>query len=135
MKLSGWAGNRVPCDFLHLKSSNLWSDWHLENRVTAGDITRPGREVQEQGAPDGGSLLVGSFSTTTRRGGNSGPSVQPVSCLIQSHQPLGLAGFLNHRDAWRPEEGGDGARWGGSRSPAESGLDVTPWSLGTCSLM
>lgn len=103
--------------------------------MTARDITRTGREAQGGGAPAGESFLVsplgGSFSMTARRGGTCGPSGRPVSCLRKSPPPFGLAEFLNHRDAWRSRGGrGRAARLGGSRSPAESGLGVTAWSLG-----
>lgn len=66
-----------------------------------------------------GSFFVRSLSTTAPRGGHSGPSVRPVSCLMQSRQPLSLAGFPNRGDArrsrggwglgapgWQPQSGG-----------------------------
>lgn len=52
-----------------------------------------------------GSFLVRSLSTTAPRGGHSGPSARPVSCLMQSRQPLALAGFPNRGDARRPRGG------------------------------
>lgn len=56
-----WAGDRVPRDFLHWKSPRLWDGCHLENRVTAGDVSHPGREAQGGGAPDGGPSSSGPF--------------------------------------------------------------------------
>lgn len=101
MTLSGWAGNWVPRDFLHLKSPNLWSGWHSEEQEDSWGITRPGRKAREGGAPDGGSFLVSStrwllFRYRNREEEPAGPSVWLVSCLITNSLPFGFAEFLNH---------------------------------------
>lgn len=67
-----------------------------------------------------GSFLVRSVSTTTPRGGSSGPCVRPVSCLIQSHQPFALE---SRRRPAVPRRVGAAVR-----RKEESGLDVTPGS-------
>lgn len=99
--LSGWAGNWVPRDFLHLKSPNLWSGWPLEEQGDSWGVTRTGRKAREGGAPDEGSFLVSSarrllFHYRSREGEPAGPSARRVSCLIASPLPCGFAVFLNH---------------------------------------
>lgn len=104
--------------------------------MTAGDITRTGREVRAGGAPDGGSFLVSAtrwllfHDHTAKR--NLRAFAQPISCLVKSPRPFGLAGFLNHRDAWRAVPRRAGTRRAGVGAAVPQNLDwmSPPWSLG-----
>lgn len=126
MTVSGWAGNWVPRDFLHLKSPNLWSVWHLEKQGDSWGITRTGRKAREGGAPDGGSFLVSStrwllFRHHNREEEPAGPSLRLVPCLITSPLPFGFAEFPNHSKRLTVPRR-VGTRSAGVEAPARRGI-------------
>lgn len=125
---SGWAGNRVPRDFLHLESPNLWSGWHLEKQ---GDSwvhhTYRGGRRERRRARRRVPLLASSTRWLLFHDHTAGRNLRAshaAGFLPDKEPAAGRLDLLNFRITETPagpQEGGDAARRGGSRSPSQSG--------------